>query len=117
MHGLTGGRWGWLTPRRDGTCTQRETDGTEPIRRTGYTEPVPYFTTPSRASGIWSNYFFAGFTIVRFGLVFAKIQRRQRGLESAEYFPSDYDVIVSVTAISSAPPSPEAPSAISRYRY
>jgi len=26
--------------------TRRETDGTEPIRRTGCTEPVPYFTTP-----------------------------------------------------------------------
>ena len=27
------------------TCTRRETAGTEPIRRTGHTEPVPYFTT------------------------------------------------------------------------
>ena len=26
------------------TCTRRETAGTEPIRRTGHTEPVPYFT-------------------------------------------------------------------------
>ena len=25
-------------------CTQRETDGTEPIRRTGYTEPAAYLT-------------------------------------------------------------------------
>ena len=27
------------------TCTRRETAGIEPIRRTGHTEPVPYFTT------------------------------------------------------------------------
>jgi hypothetical protein len=27
------------------TRTRRETAGTEPIRRTGQTEPVPYFTT------------------------------------------------------------------------
>jgi len=26
------------------TCTRRETAGIEPIRRTGQTEPVPYFT-------------------------------------------------------------------------
>ena len=26
------------------TCTQRETGGTEPIRRTGYTEPAAYLT-------------------------------------------------------------------------
>jgi len=29
------------------TRTRRETAGIEPIRRTGHTEPVPYFTTPS----------------------------------------------------------------------
>jgi hypothetical protein len=28
------------------TRTQRETGGTEPIRRTGYTEPAAYLTTP-----------------------------------------------------------------------
>ena len=27
------------------TCTRRETAGIEPNRRTGHTEPVPYFTT------------------------------------------------------------------------
>ena len=27
------------------TCTRRETAGIEPTRRTGHTEPVPYFTT------------------------------------------------------------------------
>ena len=26
------------------TCTRRETTGTEPTRRTGHAEPVPYFT-------------------------------------------------------------------------
>ena len=29
------------------TRTQRETDGTEPIRRTGHTEPAAYLTSPS----------------------------------------------------------------------
>ena len=27
------------------TCTRRETAGIEPNRRTGHTEPVPYFTS------------------------------------------------------------------------
>ena len=45
------GPLGRLTPRRDGiTCTQRETDGTEPIRRTGYTEPAAYLTTSAETS-------------------------------------------------------------------
>ena len=30
------------------TCTRRETAGTEPIRRTGHAEPVPYFTLRNR---------------------------------------------------------------------
>jgi len=30
------------------TCTQRETDGTEPIRRTGHTEPAAYLTSTDR---------------------------------------------------------------------
>ena len=47
-HGLGRGDWGGRTPGRDGTRTRRETDGTEPFRRTGYTEPAPYFTTPNR---------------------------------------------------------------------
>ncbi len=33
------------------TCTRRETAGTEPIRRTGHTEPVPYFTTVGITGG------------------------------------------------------------------
>ena len=46
--GLGRGDWGGRTPGRDGTRIRRETDGTEPFRRTGYTEPAPYFTTPNR---------------------------------------------------------------------
>jgi hypothetical protein len=38
------GGTGEVHARQDGIGTRRETDGTEPIRRTGFTEPVPYFT-------------------------------------------------------------------------